>query len=140
MCRGVTPGAAVTHHSTFTHLSGGLEMEFRKLLMSLHLDETPSTPLLSIFDLPGHFPKLDVSPVEENLAGPVPINAPGSGNALVGIVPDSPDCLRAGPKRLATRGRLRIALETLVGYAGNVTQFAQQPNRTNPIPLRYRET
>jgi hypothetical protein len=34
-----------------------------------------------------------------------------AGNALVGIVPDSPDCLRAGPKRLATRGLLRIALE-----------------------------
>ena len=38
------PGALATGqglHSTFTHLSGGLETEFRKLLISLHLDETP---------------------------------------------------------------------------------------------------
>jgi len=28
-------------HSTFTHLSGDLIEEFRKLLISLHLDETP---------------------------------------------------------------------------------------------------
>jgi hypothetical protein len=28
-------------HSTFTHLRGGLDLEFGKLLISVHLDEPP---------------------------------------------------------------------------------------------------
>ena len=61
----------------------------------------------------------------------------GPGNELVGIVPDSPDCLRAGPKRLATRGRLRIALETLVGICGkrySVCATAES-DKSHPVTL-----
>ena len=42
-------------HSTFTHLRGGLDSEFRKLLIPLNLDEPPRRHC-RLFSIYGHFP------------------------------------------------------------------------------------
>ena len=53
-------------HSTFTHLRGGLDSEFRKLLIPLNLDEPPRRHC-RLFSIYGHSSKLLV-------AGSIPVS------------------------------------------------------------------
>jgi hypothetical protein len=53
-------------HSTFTHLSRDLELERRKLLISLYLYSPLLTPLC-LFSIEKQFPKLDVTGFHQSL-------------------------------------------------------------------------